>query len=223
MRLPKISRALIRHCRLVILSLACVAASGIAVQVQPDKTVQVATSRYGARGGQAVEKWLAAMRDAASLPELEKLKAMNEFWNRNVMGREDIDVWKQTDYWATPVESLGKGAGDCEDFVIGKFFSLLALGVDPNKLRFVYVRANLGGAQVAHMVLGYYPTPTSIPLVLDSLLSPIMKANERRDLTPVFSFNASGVYVNGQEAAPVDRIGRWRELLTRMQRDGIQP
>ncbi len=46
-----------------------------------------------------------------------------------------------------------------------------------------------GGPQVAHMVLGYYPSPTAIPLVLDSLIVPIMKANERRDLTPVFSFN----------------------------------
>jgi predicted transglutaminase-like cysteine proteinase len=121
---------------------------------------------------------------------------------------------------------LGKGAGDCEDYVIGKYFSLIALGVPTSKLRFVYVRARIGGPesteQIAHMVLGYYPTPNSIPLVLDSLVSSIMPASQRRDLVPVFSFNADGVYVDGKQAAPVDRIGRWRNLLQRMEREGVR-
>lgn len=226
MRPPKIPRVVVRFCRLAVVGLACWGGNVIALELQVDRLQQQATSRYGSRGGQAVSNWLAMLREAANLSELDKLTRVNEFWNRNVRGAEDIEVWKQTDYWATPVESLGRGAGDCEDFVIGKYVSLISLGVPPDKLRFVYVRARMGGPggpQVAHMVLGYYPSPTAIPLVLDSLITPILKANERRDLTPVFSFNASGVYIDGKEAAPVDRIGRWRELLVRMQRDGIQP
>jgi hypothetical protein len=62
------------------------------------------------------------------------------------------------------------------------------------KLRLIYVRARLGGAgstqSIAHMVLGYYETPAAEPLVLDSLLDNIMPASQRKDLTPVFSFNA---------------------------------
>ncbi|KAG1437658.1 hypothetical protein G6F55_014061 [Rhizopus delemar] len=80
------------------------------------------------------------------------------------------------------------------------------MGVPANKLRFIYVRARVGGpassSQVAHMVLGYYATPNAVPLVLDSLISTILPATQRRDLTPVFSFNADGVYVDGKPAAP---------------------
>ena len=91
--------------------------------------------------------------------ERDKLTLVNDFWNRSVMsgGLRDLGP---ADYWATPLESLGKGAGDCEDYVIGKYFSLLAMGVPANKLRFIYVRARIGGpassSQVAHMVLGYW-------------------------------------------------------------------
>ena len=101
------------------------------------------------------------------------------------------------------------------------------MGVPANKLRFIYVRARIGGpassSQVAHMVLGYYETPNAVPLVLDSLISTILPATQRRDLTPVFSFNADGVYVDGKPAAPVDRLSRWRDLLQRMEREGIRP
>ena len=73
------------------------------------------------------------------------------------------------------------------------------------------------------MVLGYYPTPNSVPLVLDNLISTILPATQRSDLTPVFSFNAQGVYVDGKTAATVDRIGRWRDLLIKMEREGVKP
>lgn len=209
--------------RLAIFGLAGLTAHVIALELQ-QTAIHQAAAQWGARGTEGVDKWLAMLASLRSVPEREKLNRVNDFWNQNVRGAEDIDVWQQTDYWATPVETLGKGAGDCEDFVIAKFVSLLSLGVPSEKLRFVYVRARMGGPggpQVAHMVLGYYATPTAMPVVLDSLISQVLPANERPDLSPVFSFNASGVYIDGKAAAPVDRIGRWRELLQRMQRDGI--
>src|SRR3546814_12131551 len=106
---------------------------------------------------------------SSDLSEQALLKAVNKYWNQTIMGGEDIYVWKQKDYWATPLETLVKGAGDCEDYVIGKYFSLLKLGVAPDKLRLVYVKARLGRQSVAHMVLGYYPTTDADPLVLDKI------------------------------------------------------
>jgi len=186
---------------------------------------QTARQRYGAQGAQQVQAWLDMLARSRSLPEAEKIQAVNAFWNQAVYGAEDIDVWNQVDYWATPLESLGRRRGDCEDYVIGKYFSLVALGVPAEKLRFIYVKASMGGAgsriQVAHMVLGYYSTPNAVPLVLDNLLTRIEPAGNRRDLTPVFSFNASGVYVQGKQASPVERIGRWNNLLLRMKREGF--
>ncbi len=72
------------------------------------------------------------------------------------------------------------------------------------------------------MVLGYYETPVSDPLVLDSLTDAIVPASQRTDLTPVFSFNAEGIYVGGEKSAPVDQITRWRRLLVRMQQEGFR-
>lgn len=193
-----------------------------AVQFDADRLLQTAQTRFGQRGVQAVSAWLSSLEQSRSMSVSQQLRAVNRFWNSNLRGVEDIDLWRQTDYWATPLESLGKGAGDCEDYVIGKYFSLLHIGVPAEKLRLIYVRAQVGGQTIAHMVLGYYETPSSDPLILDSLTSSMVTAARRPDLTPVFSFNAQGVYVAGQ-ARSVESIGRWQNLLTRMRNEGIDP
>src|SRR5690606_6378361 len=136
--------------------------------------------------------------------------------------QDDYRVWQRKDYWATPLESLGRGLGDCEDFAIGKYFSLVHLGIDPDKLRFIYVRAKVGpeNKSIPHMVLGYYSRPDVAPLVLDNLKGGILPANQRKDLSPVFSFNTAGIYAPGAAPASVDRIGLWRSLLNRMSAQG---
>ena len=53
------------------------------------------------------------------------------------------------DYWASPLETLDKGRGDCEDYAIAKYFSLLAAGVPVARLRLVYVRAHDRRARAA--------------------------------------------------------------------------
>lgn len=198
-----------------------------ALQFDPAAIQKYAQAHYGARSGQQVSRWLAMMSQQNGQPELQQLRAVNSFWNTTVRGGEDRHIWGQEDYWATPLETLGKQQGDCEDFVIGKYFSLVHMGVPAEKLRFIYVRARMGGmgsrTTIAHMVLGYYTTPDAIPLILDNLTGSISKANQRPDLTPVFSFNAQGVYVTGSATSSPDRIGNWRDLLSRMQREGFKP
>ena len=184
-------------------------------------------SRYGAAGVQRLGQWLAMLTAQKSRPLSQQLPAVNEFWNRAVVQTEDSMLWAQPDYWATPLETLGKGAGDCEDYVIGKYFSLLRLGVPGDRLRLIYVRARMGGVgstqSIAHMVLGDYEVPTAEPLVLDSMVDFLLPSSQRKDLTPVFSFNAQGVYVAGAQPSSVDRITRWRDLLTRMKQEGFLP
>lgn len=184
-------------------------------------------SRFGAAGLQRLRQWLELLQNQRGQPLQQQLSDVNAFWNRAMLQSDDAQVWSQSDYWATPLESLGKRAGDCEDFVIGKYFSLLRLGVPADSLRLIYVRARMGGIgstqSIAHMVLGYYENPTAEPLVLDSMLDHILPARQRADLTPVFSFNAQGIYVAGAQPAPVDRISRWRDLLTRMKQEGFLP
>ena len=176
----------------------------------------------GARALQAVLAGLNGQDEPA------KLAAINQFFNRRVMFATDQEVWGQLDYWASPLEMLAKGRGDCEDYVIGKYFSLLVAGVPVSRLRLVYVRATIGGPggeTVAHMVLAYYASPGAEPLILDNLIGDIRPASRRPDLEPVFSFNGEGLWqgVGAQSAGdPVARLSRWREVLAKARAEGFQ-
>lgn len=155
--------------------------------------------------------------------EVARLKAINTFFNRYILYRDDREVWQVPDYWASPLETLQKGQGDCEDFAIGKYFSLLAAGVPSARMRLVYVRAQVGPMIQAHMVLAYYPEPQAEPLILDSLVTDIRPASRRPDLSPVFSFNAEGLWqgVTGASAGdPVARLSRWRDMLSKAKSEG---
>ena len=176
-------------------------------------------------GVRALQPLLAASVDQ---DDLQRLATLNEFFNRRVVFTADTEAWGQTDHWASPLETLGKGRGDCEDYVIAKYFSLMAAGVPQAKLRLVYVRAIVGGpggAVQAHMVLAYYAQPGAEPLILDNLIGEIRPASRRPDLEPVFSFNSEGLWqgVGAQSAGdPVARLSRWREVLAKARAEGFQ-
>lgn len=184
-------------------------------------------------GGQAVRiyrEWqqllVAARREDN---ELTQLRDVNQFFNQRYQFVDDIVLWKQPDYWATPLESMARGGGDCEDFTIAKYFTLRELGMAPQKLRLTYVKARLGGPSStvtqAHMVLAYYPDPGAEPLILDNLIGSIRPASQRTDLQPVFSFNADGIWVGGgpNPNSSVDRLTRWRQLIDKMKAEGFIP
>jgi predicted transglutaminase-like cysteine proteinase len=176
-------------------------------------------------GVRALQPLLAA---SVGQDDLQRLTTLNEFFNGRVVFSTDSEAWGQMDYWASPLETLGKGRGDCEDYVIAKYFSLMAAGVPQAKLRLVYVRAVIGGpggAVQAHMVLAYYAQPGAEPLILDNLIGEIRPASRRPDLEPVFSFNSEGLWqgVGTQTAGdPVARLSRWREVLAKARAEGFQ-
>lgn len=219
---PSITR---RNLLCLIAAIPAVLLSSYAIGFDKKKLAQRMLSQYGERGLRSFEKWITLLDSQAGKPVTQQLAAVNDFWNGQLMAGLDWQIWKEQDYWATPIESLGKGSGDCEDFVIGKYFSLLKLGVASRQMRFIYVRARMGGIDsarsVAHMVLGFYETPQSDPLVLDNLVGSIQKASRRSDLTPVFSFDAEGIYVDGSRSASSERINRWQGLLVRMRQEGF--
>jgi len=158
-----------------------------------------------------------ALDSVKNKSDLEKLDAVNKFYNK-VRYSSDLKIYGKKDYWATPWQFLGKDMGDCEDYVISKYFALVYLGVDPAKLFFTYVRSTKFKA--AHMVLTYFKTPRSIPLVLDNNNHKVLPATKRKDLTPVYNFNGStksltkakgGKKVNSNKANT-----KWNGLLRNM-------
>ncbi|MGK2888911.1 MAG: transglutaminase-like cysteine peptidase [Candidatus Malihini olakiniferum] len=114
--------------------------------------------------------------------------------------RDDRVIWQQEDYWATPIEALHKGMADCEDYSIAKYFALRRFGILNEKLRITYVKAlRLNQAHI--IVTYYYPTPTSIPLVLNNLTDKILPVTQRTDLLPVYSFNGEGLWLPGSDGS----------------------
>ena len=180
-----------------------------------------AEQRYGNLGNAKTRllAWNELMQTSSGLSETEKLKLVNSFFNRQFRFSDDSRNWRQTDYWATPVEALIKGAGDCEDYSIAKYFTLRRLGVPSEKLRITYVKA-LQYNQ-AHMVLTYYASPTATPLVLDNLIGEIRPASLRKDLLPVYAFNAEGLYLPNGKKGDSKKLSRWQELLQKMKAEGF--
>jgi predicted transglutaminase-like cysteine proteinase len=170
--------------------------------------------------------WRALVDDLRRHPERDRLRLVNDFFNRTIRFSDDPTVWGQDDYWATPLETLGAGAGDCEDFAIAKYFTLLESGVPVHRLRLIYVLAHVGvdgSTTVAHMVLAYFERPDADPLVLDSLTGDILPGAARPDLDPVYSFNGSGVWYGAASSpTPVDRLSRWQDVLIKMHREGYE-
>ncbi|MGQ7249458.1 transglutaminase-like cysteine peptidase [Halomonas sp. V046] len=185
-----------------------------------------ANGQFGSAGVSVINQWLTLVDRLRGAPLSTQLRDVNDFFNRHLRWLEDRTIWGQEDYWATPVEALGRGAGDCEDYSIGKYVTLKELGIPVERLRMIYVRARLGRSQItqAHMVLGYYATPGAEPLILDNIAAGISPASQRTDLDPLFSFNGSGLWAGGStrsRADPLARLSRWRSVLERMRQQGI--
>lgn len=189
----------------------------------PQDLLNSAQTQYGESAKRRLLSWQALIRENSELTDREKLEKVNTFFNQ-MQFIDDITHWKKSDYWATPVEFLSSGGGDCEDFSLAKYFTIKALGVSETKINMTYVKAV--HLNQAHMVVTYFNTPGAIPLVLDNINGSILPATMRQDLVPVYSFNGSGLWLaksrgKGQKVGNSDRLRRWRTLLSRMP-DGLK-
>lgn len=218
-----------RHLSVLFRAILSITLCGIAAGgLDHEQLRDVAVHRYGEQGLRAAADWLRLIDRARDQPITVQLGRINEFFNSRTRFVSDLDAWQQTDYWATPLDTLARELGDCEDFAIAKYVSLMALGVPQNRLRLIYVRARLGdaipAASQAHMVLGYYADPNGEPQILDNLVGSVERASARPDLTPVFSFNGEGLWAGGVKARsdPTARLSRWRDLLARLRKEGFQ-
>ncbi|MBV7492711.1 transglutaminase-like cysteine peptidase [Pseudomonas sp. PDM24] len=210
---------------LLLMSFLLVGLGSIRADRDFAQILQTAEKRYGplgpARG--RIEAWSQLLQSELNQPEREQLNAVNRFFNQQLNFQDDMRIWHQTDYWATPVESLIKAAGDCEDYALAKYFSLRHLGIPSEKLRITYVKALIQNQ--AHMVLTFYSSPTADPLVLDNLIGEIRPASQRNDLLPVYAFNAEGLYLpgahGGKRSSDSKKLSRWQDVLQKMQIEGF--
>lgn len=218
------------HCKFLLLLGFLLILSGIgalALETDFQRMRVVAEERFGSKGLKAVQDWQTFLNQSAGDSLVVRLKRVNDYINLHTQYVEDTVLWGEKDYWATPLETLGKGAGDCEDYALAKYLSLRALGVPAVNMRLTYVRARLINVLPvktrAHMVVSYYPESKSEPLILDSLIAEILPASQRTDLKPVFSFNSESLWVPGRPdltADPTARLSNWRDVVSRMRKEG---
>ena len=217
--------------RLALALLLMLGAVWATAAFDPAALQQQLAARFGPARTVLFNDWLQLVGSAKTLGEDAKLTRINDFINRNIAFDDDISVWQQSDYWATPLETIGQGRGDCEDFAIIKYVSLRLAGVADSKLRLIYVKAQRttpsGPIQQAHMVLAYYATPNAEPRVLDNLDPAIRPASKRPDLQPVFSFNGEGIFagVSGTTKAAaggIGRLSRWEDAMRRIRAEGYE-
>lgn len=185
--------------------------------------LRTAAEAAGGRAPQSLEFLMSEALPVGAQADDLALRRVNDFYNRRIEFSTDAEVWGVQDFWSSPMELLARGQGDCEDFAIAKYFTLIAAGVAPARLRMVYVRASTPRGVQAHMVLAYYPQPSAEPLVLDNLVTDILPASARTDLQPVFSFNADGLWQGvGRASAgdPQARLSRWRRVIQKARSEG---
>jgi predicted transglutaminase-like cysteine proteinase/thiol-disulfide isomerase/thioredoxin len=191
-----------------------------------DRLAAFVKSRYGTAGSRAYGSWRAMVEGLAGSAERDRLAPVNDYFNGRIRQSSDTRLWGRQEYWATLGEVLGKGAGDSEDFVIAKYFTLIALGVPAERMRLVYVKPQgRAGADAVHMVLAWFPALGQEPLLLDNRVEAIQPASARPDLRPVFSFNSEGTWSHGQDPSRPEAEGglpMWEDALRRARNEGFE-
>jgi predicted transglutaminase-like cysteine proteinase len=124
-----------------------------------EKLFQSTASRYDEKAEQRARNWQALITNNKQSALEDQLFETKIFFNK-LEFKDDLKHWGKNDYWATPLEFLGTNAGDCGDFTIAKYVTLLQLGIPDQKLRIMYVTASR--LRRAHMVLAYYETPYAV-------------------------------------------------------------
>ena len=110
------------------------------------------------------------------------------------------------------------GLGDCEDYAIIKYFTLLKLGFSSDKLFITTAYDTLSKRN--HMVLSYFIEDNKPPLILDNLSLEVLNLTKRSDLKVNAFINANGVYAFNNEGKLQKtryKSRKFKELLKRVQ------
>lgn len=174
-------------------------------------------STYGEQAVSRIDELIATLNSSKELSDKAKLAQVNDFFNELIF-TSDQKLWGKEDYWASPVEFVGAKGGDCEDYAIAKYYSLMELGFAEKQLRLVYVKAV--EFDQFHMVLAFYPSRRANPLILDNIKTDIIAASRRKDLLPVYSFNAQHLWLmgkakSGEPVGDAERLAEWKNVRSR--------
>jgi len=122
---------------------------------------------------------------------------INRAVNLSIRPTSDWTQYGSADYWASPLQTLGSGAGDCEDYAIVKYVALRELGFDDSDLRFVIVHDDKHQTDHAVVAVRYERQW----LILDNRTMAILAAEDVQ-YRPLFALDQQ----NARTIAAVNRI-----------------
>jgi predicted transglutaminase-like cysteine proteinase len=156
-----------------------------------DEMVQLALCE-GDRDGcvsDAALKFLDLVEIARAREGRARLGEINRAINLAIRPRHDLAQHGEPDVWTSPLATLGRGAGDCEDYAIAKFVALQRAGVASDDLRIVILRDTFRGdyhAVTAARLDGRW-------LMLDNRRMAMVADADVRNLQPRFAIGPQGV------------------------------
>lgn len=140
---------------------------------------------------ETLRDWQSKIVQWRDLAVSEQVAAVNRFANGAIRYTDDRKTFKKSDYWATPMQSL-RGRGDCEDYVLLKYESLLALGFAKQDMRIVVVMDQR--KNIAHAVLSVKTEAGTF--ILDNQDQRVLRHDSIRHYAPLYSINEKGRWAN---------------------------
>jgi predicted transglutaminase-like cysteine proteinase len=129
-------------------------------------------------------EWSRFLASQEDRPREDQVQAINRYVNSIARHDSDARIFGIRDYWATPLEFLER-TGDCEDFTILKFVSLLYLGIPNEQMRIVVALDR--GRNIGHAVLAVQNAADEE--ILDTSYAEIWSASKIPDYAPEYSLN----------------------------------
>jgi len=93
----------------------------------------------------AALQFLAIVDGAKAREGRARLGEINRAINLAIRPMSDLAQYGQIDVWTSPLATLTRGAGDCEDYAIAKFVALRRAGIAAEDLRIVIMHDTLYG------------------------------------------------------------------------------
>ena len=137
------------------------------------------------------------------------LVRVNNFFNK-FKSISDNKNYKRIDYWASRKEFLLKGTGDCEDYVIAKYFTLLELGLKKEFFSIIQVRYK----NDLHLVLAYKKNKNK--MILDNINYKIIDLELRKDLKALYELKTLEVKKKNRSISLNIIHYKWNDLLKRI-------
>jgi len=152
----------------------------------------------------AALKFLAIIDSAKLRDGRARLGEVNRAVNLAIRPVSDLVQYGQADVWTTPLATLAKGGGDCEDYAIAKFVALRLAGVAPDDLRIVIMHDTIRGedhAVAAARLDGRW-------LTLDNNRMAMVEDIHVRNYRPTFLIDQHAVMRYADPAQFADAAGR---------------